>query len=38
MTRHSTIKLTADTYSHLIGTVGKRAAEASHELVFGKPA
>ena len=34
--RHSTIKLTADTYGHLIGKAGKNAAEAAHELVFGQ--
>jgi integrase len=33
--RHSTIKLTSDTYGHLIGNAGRNAAEAAHELVFG---
>ena len=30
---HSTVALTSDTYSHLIGGVGKQAAEASAALV-----
>jgi hypothetical protein len=30
---HSTLALTSDTYSHLIGTVGKPAAEAAAALV-----
>jgi len=34
--RHSTIKLTSDTYGHLIGNAGKNAAEAAHTLVFGQ--
>jgi hypothetical protein len=33
--RHSSIKMTADTYSHLIETVGAQAAEASRRLVLG---
>jgi hypothetical protein len=33
--RHSTIKLTSATYSHLVGGAGKKAAEASAALVFG---
>ena len=33
--RHSTIKLTSDTHSHLVGGAGKRAAEASAVLVLG---
>jgi integrase len=31
--RHSSVKLTADTYSHLIGEAGKRAAEAAAAIV-----
>jgi integrase len=31
--RHSKIGLTSDTYGHLIGTVGKTAAEAAAALV-----
>jgi hypothetical protein len=31
--RHSSIKITNDTYGHLIGTVGRDAAEAAAALV-----
>jgi hypothetical protein len=31
--RHSSIKITNDTYSHMIGTIGRQAAEAAAALV-----
>jgi integrase len=31
--RHSSIKITNDTYGHMIGTIGRRAAEAAAALV-----
>jgi hypothetical protein len=30
--QHSSVKLTSDTYGHLIGEVGKRAAEAASAI------
>ncbi len=37
MLGHSSISITADTYAHLLGGVGKRAAEAADALVPRRP-
>ena len=37
MLGHSSITLTADTYSHLLAGVGKKAADAADALIIRKP-
>ena len=37
MLGHSSITLTADTYSHLLAGVGKKAAEAADALIVRMP-